>query len=59
MSSLKDKVIIIAGASSGIGEATVRRLAKEGAKLVIAARREDRLKKLADYLHDAQITNHA
>lgn len=59
MSSLKDKVIIIAGASSGIGEATVRRLAKEGAKLVIAARREDRLKKLADSLPDAEITYHA
>jgi NADP-dependent 3-hydroxy acid dehydrogenase YdfG len=48
MSSIKDKVVIITGASSGIGEATAKELASKGAKLVLAARREDRLKKLQD-----------
>lgn len=45
---IKDKVIIITGASSGIGEATARTLAKQGAKVVLGARRTDRLKTLAD-----------
>lgn len=40
MNNIKGKVVIITGASSGIGEATARLLAKEGAKLVLAARRE-------------------
>lgn len=52
---IKDKVVIIAGASSGIGEATVRKLAAQGARLVIGARREDRLKSLADSLAGAGI----
>lgn len=39
MKSLSEKVIVIMGASSGIGEATARLLARKGAKLVIAARR--------------------
>ncbi len=43
---IKNKVVIITGASSGLGEATARRLAKSGAKLMLAARREDRLKTL-------------
>lgn len=55
MTALKDKVVIITGASSGIGEATTRKLAKEGAKLVIGARREQRLKQLVDSLPDAEI----
>jgi NADP-dependent 3-hydroxy acid dehydrogenase YdfG len=42
--AIKDKVIIITGASSGIGEATARLLASKGAKLALAARREDKLK---------------
>lgn len=46
MSEIKDKVVIITGASSGLGEATARRLAKNGAKLMLSARREDRLKGL-------------
>ena len=56
MSTIQDKVVIIMGASSGIGEATTMRLAQEGAKLVIAARREDRLKALVESLPNADIS---
>lgn len=45
---IKDKVIIITGASSGIGEATARLLASKGAKVVLGARREEKLKEIAD-----------
>jgi NADP-dependent 3-hydroxy acid dehydrogenase YdfG len=45
--NIKGKVVVITGASSGLGEATVRRLAAEGARLVIGARRLDRLHALA------------
>ncbi len=48
MSEIHDKVVIITGASSGLGEATARRLAKSGAKVMLAARREDRLVALRD-----------
>jgi NADP-dependent 3-hydroxy acid dehydrogenase YdfG len=44
---IKDKVIIITGASSGIGEATARLLASKGAKVVLGARRTDRLQQIA------------
>jgi NADP-dependent 3-hydroxy acid dehydrogenase YdfG len=47
-SGIKDKVVVITGASSGIGEATALLLAEHGAKLVLGARRADRLKALAD-----------
>jgi NADP-dependent 3-hydroxy acid dehydrogenase YdfG len=45
---IKDKVVIITGASSGIGEATARLLASQGAGVVLGARREDRLKQITD-----------
>lgn len=45
---IKDKVVIITGASSGIGEATARLLARQGGKVVLGARREERLKQIAD-----------
>jgi NADP-dependent 3-hydroxy acid dehydrogenase YdfG len=44
---IKDKVVVITGASSGLGEATARHLAQHGAKLVLGARRLDRLQALA------------
>jgi NADP-dependent 3-hydroxy acid dehydrogenase YdfG len=47
---IKDKVVVITGASSGLGEATARRLAREGAKLVLGARRLERLRALAEEL---------
>ncbi|MBA2409212.1 MAG: SDR family oxidoreductase [Gammaproteobacteria bacterium] len=53
MSGIKDKVVIITGASSGLGEATARLLAERGAKLMLAARREDRLQSLAGDIEEA------
>jgi NADP-dependent 3-hydroxy acid dehydrogenase YdfG len=43
---VNSKVVVITGASSGIGEATAKILAKDGAKLVLGARRESRLQDL-------------
>jgi len=47
---LQGKVAIVTGASSGIGEATAVALAAEGAQVVLAARRGDRLEKLAQQI---------
>ena len=46
MSSIQGKVVVITGASSGIGEAAAELLAARGAKVVVGARRKDRLDRL-------------
>lgn len=48
MKNVEGKVVVITGASSGIGEETAKVLAENGAKVVLSARREDKLKKLAE-----------
>lgn len=61
--TVKDKVVIITGASSGIGEASAKKLASNGAKIVLGARREAKLQQIADDIKQAggqavyQITN--
>lgn len=48
---LNEKTVIITGGSSGIGEATARALVKQGAQVMLAARREGRLKELCEDLN--------
>ena len=43
MSNITGKVVVITGASSGLGESTARLLAANGAKVVLGARRKDRI----------------
>lgn len=50
---IKDKVVIITGASSGIGESTAKLLASKGAKVVLGARRETKLKRIVEEIHKA------
>ncbi|RPI14481.1 MAG: SDR family oxidoreductase [Ignavibacteriae bacterium] len=52
MESIKGKIVIITGASSGFGMAISRLFAENGAKLIISARREDKLKTLAKELKE-------
>ncbi|XZG69528.1 SDR family oxidoreductase [Chitinibacteraceae bacterium HSL-7] len=53
MAALANKVAIVTGASSGIGYATARRFAREGARLIVAARRQDALERLVADIHEA------
>ena len=53
MSGIEDKVVVITGASSGIGEATALLLGERRAKVVLGARRPDRLEALAARIKDA------
>lgn len=53
MKTLKDKVIVITGASSGIGEAMARTYAAQGAKVVLGARSVEKLQRLADEIRTA------
>jgi NADP-dependent 3-hydroxy acid dehydrogenase YdfG len=50
--NIKDKVVIITGASSGMGEAAAKHLAQLGASVVLGARRADRIEKLAKEIND-------
>ena len=50
MSDLEGTVALVTGASSGIGEATARALAAQGARVVVTARRRERLERLATEL---------
>jgi len=56
MSGIEGKVVVITGASSGIGEATAKLLARRGAKVVLGARRTERLEKLVAELRSEGCT---
>ncbi|HEY0297001.1 MAG TPA: SDR family oxidoreductase [Bordetella sp.] len=55
LENLTGKIAVVTGASSGIGEAAARLLAAEGMKVVLVARREDRIRELAREIGEAAV----
>ena len=55
MFDLKDRVVVVSGASSGLGKQMARGFAQQGAKLVILARRMERLEELKNELGDVEV----
>src|SRR5258708_39937572 len=53
MSNITNKVVVITGASSGIGESTAKLLAEQGAKVVLGARRSNRIDKVVQEISAA------
>ena len=53
-SQMKDKIVFVTGASSGIGQACAKIFAQHGAKLILCARRKDRIDVLAEELKKKQ-----
>lgn len=58
MLSLQNQIVLITGASSGIGAACAKVFANAGAKLILAARRLERLQELVETRHDASVQFH-
>lgn len=52
---VKDKVVIVTGASSGIGEATARLFSKRGAKVALVSRSKEKLEKLSEKLSNSSV----
>jgi len=57
MTSLKNKIVFVTGASSGIGRACALAFAREGSKLLLCARRKERLVELADQIRTSYRTD--
>ena len=53
--SLQNKIAIVTGASMGIGEATARLFAKNGAKVALVARSKEKLEKVSEELPDSSV----
>jgi NADP-dependent 3-hydroxy acid dehydrogenase YdfG len=56
MFNIENKVVVITGASSGIGEATAKLLAQNGAKVFLGARRTEKLEKIVKEIHASEDT---
>ncbi len=51
MAKVKEKVAVVTGASSGIGEAIAKKLSQQGASIVLVGRNEQRLNEIAQQLN--------